>query len=264
MNDSQALEELWYLQRMHQEWASGKLFQRAKVPRATPEMLDAFWADGWRHFGEDFFRDKYSLEGLRLQKIIPLRINVQHFSPKKDQRRILKRSQDFEILIKPTILTEEHYQLFEKHTTRFTQNTPPSLTHFVSEKTQESPCPNMTCEVRSEGKLLAASFVDIGAQALSSVYAIFDPSEKNLSLGNMTLLMEIRFAIMLGKSYLYTGYGHAEPSAYAYKKRFKGTEYYNWAGTWRTLEELDLSELPIHPYEQQDIPEELLSTQEEE
>lgn len=264
MNDKNALEELWYVQRMHTEWARGKLFQRAQVPRATPEMMDAFWADGWRHFKDEFFRDKYSLEGLRLQKIIPLRVNIERFKPRRDQRRLLKRSEGLEITMKPTALTEEHTELFARHSARFTENIPPSLEHFVASTSEAAPCLNMTCEVRRGAQLLAASFVDVGATALSSVYAIFDPVERALGLGNMTLLMELRFARMLDKRFLYTGYGHTVPSAYEYKKRLTGTEYYNWAGEWRSLEDLDLSELPVHPYEREDIPEELLGEPQEE
>jgi len=264
VSDEGTLEELWYLQQMHQEWAKGKLFQRATVPRATPEMMDAFWADGWRHFGEDFFRDKYSLEGSRLQKIIPLRVEVARFTPRRDQRRLLKRSERLEVTMRPTSLTAEHEELFKRHATRFSQNVPPSLEHFVSKSPEESICLNMTCEVRRAGQLLAASFVDIGARSLSSVYGIFDPAERALGLGNMTLLMELRFARMLQKRYLYTGYGHTVPSASEYKKRLNGTEYYNWAGQWRPLEALDLDELPEHPYEHHDIPDELLEPSEDE
>ena len=92
MNDLQAMEELWYLQQRQQEWSTGRLFQRAQLPRATPQVMDALWADGWRHFGPEFFRDKYSLDGSRLQKIIPLRVALARFSPRRDQRRTLKRS----------------------------------------------------------------------------------------------------------------------------------------------------------------------------
>ena len=258
MNDLQAMEELWYLQQRQQEWSTGRLFQRAQLPRATPQVMDALWADGWRHFGPEFFRDKYSLDGSRLQKIIPLRVALARFSPRRDQRRTLKRSESLEITVQPTQLTDEYRSLFARHSARFSENIPPSLEHFLGSKAEPSPCAQMSCEVRRDGQLLAVSFIDLGSEALSSVYAIFEPEERRLSLGNMTLLMELRFARMLGKRYLYTGYGHTVPSSYEYKKRFQGTEYYNWAGRWLPIEELDLDELPVHPYEREDIPPELL------
>lgn len=259
MNERLALEELWYLERREREWRQGKLFQRMTVERATPQVMDALWADGWRHFGVEFFRDKYSLEGLRLQKIIPLRVDVSRYQPKRDQRRALKRAERFQVTLQPTQLSDEHRALFERHCERFTNNRPPSLDHFLSDEPHATPCVGMMCEVRDEGRLLAVSFVDVGAEALSSVYAIFEPQEHKLSLGQLTLLMELRFVEATGRRYLYTGYGHIHESAYAYKKRLKGTEFYDWAGRWRPLEELDEAALPLHPFEREDIPPELLS-----
>ena len=49
--------------------------------------------------------------------------------------------------------------------------------------------------------------------------------------------MELAYARTLGKTYLYTGYAHTRNSYYDYKKRFHGTEFYDWQGVWRTLEQ---------------------------
>jgi arginine-tRNA-protein transferase len=257
MSDQDAIESLWFTEQRFKEWNEGALFQRMRMSRATPMMMDALLADGWRHFGEEFFRDKYSVEGVRLQKIIPLRVDLSRYMPRRDQRRALKRAERLQVTVSPTRLTSEHHALFERHAERFERHRPSSLSQFFSEEPHCTPCPNMMCEVRDQERLLAVSFIDLGARSLSSVYAIFEPSEARLSLGNITLLMELRFAQMTGRQHLYTGYGHIGHSAYAYKKRFRGTEFYDWAGVWRPLEELDEDLLMNHPFEREDIPAEL-------
>jgi leucyl-tRNA---protein transferase len=76
------------------------------------------------------------------------------------------------------------------------------------------------------------SFFDIGQEAVSSIYAMFDTDEPARGLGIFTLLAELEFAKHHGKKYLYTGYVHDEPSFYDYKKHFAALEYYDWQGRW--------------------------------
>jgi Putative arginyl-tRNA:protein arginylyltransferase len=82
-------------------------------------------------------------------------------------------------------------------------------------------------------RLLAASFLDIGRQSTSAVYAMFEPSESKRSLGVFTMLEAIRHSRELGCKYYYHGYAYREPSVYDYKKNFAGTEYYDWSEGWK-------------------------------
>jgi arginyl-tRNA--protein-N-Asp/Glu arginylyltransferase len=82
-------------------------------------------------------------------------------------------------------------------------------------------------------RMVAASFLDLGMAAVSSVYGIFDPSESHRSLGIFTMLKELEYAAELGCRMYYHGYACQEPSPYDYKKRFAGLEFYDWEGNWR-------------------------------
>ena len=52
------------------------------------------------------------------------------------------------------------------------------------------------------GRLIAASYLDVGRNAVSSLYAMFHPDHGGLSLGLATMLLEM-------------GYAHAAPLAFA-------------------------------------------------
>jgi arginine-tRNA-protein transferase len=85
-------------------------------------------------------------------------------------------------------------------------------------------------------RLLAASFLDVGQKAVSSVYAIFEPEAARRSLGTFTMLLELQFAHESGFEFLYPGYATQEPSAYDYKKQFTGVEWLDFdTGAWREL-----------------------------
>jgi arginine-tRNA-protein transferase len=99
-----------------------------------------------------------------------------------------------------------------------------------------APCPNLELCVYHGEKLLAATFLDIGATATSAVYAIFDPEASKRSLGILMMLHSIQFSIEGGCRYYYPGYAYREPFTYDYKKRFAGLEYLDWSRGWKTYQ----------------------------
>jgi arginine-tRNA-protein transferase len=125
--------------------------------------------------------------------------------------------------------------MFTAHSKRFKRNAPESIYSLFSSEPSLVPCPALQLSVCIQGAFVAISYVDVGCNALSSVYAMFDPAYSAHGLGIFTLLKEIELAAELGKRYLYLGYCYREPSFYDYKKQFSGTEYYNWRGHWLDL-----------------------------
>jgi leucyl-tRNA---protein transferase len=223
----------WYAERWRDEKTNGYSYNSFICSRATPQMMDGCWADGWRHFGAYFFRMQMDVLNDIPMQIRSLRIRAQDFLPSASQRRIVRKNRDLRVEFQPIHLTEAHEILFEKHKRRFTQNTPESLYDFLSEQPASMPCRAYECRVlSSENRLLAVSFFDIGEEAASSIYAMFDTDESARGLGIFTLLAELDFVRQSGKKYLYTGYIHEEASFYDYKKHFAATEYYDWCGAW--------------------------------
>jgi arginine-tRNA-protein transferase len=221
------------------DWEKSEhLFQYFQQQQVRPGQMDVLWADGWRHFGQYFFRDvfNYKADGGWLQ-VTPLRINLQKFQFSKHHKKLLKKTQETKVIFRPALIGEQKETMFYKHIQRFKSNLPESIYTFLDPTNPaEIPCPLMECCLYDEcGVLYAVSFLDVGEQATSSVYAMFDPAYSDRSPGLHTLLEEIKFSQMHEKSYLYTGYAYQEPSHYDYKKQFKGTEVYDWQGNWQDL-----------------------------
>ncbi|GAB4395501.1 MAG: hypothetical protein OHK0053_03910 [Microscillaceae bacterium] len=217
--------------------------------KVNPAQLDALLADGWRHFGTFFFRDTLSWNGDTLSTIIPLRINLAKFYLSKSQRKLLRRTQKSQVIFRDAFIDAEKEAIFHKHCQRFKSNVPNSLCDFLHPQPAFVPCHTMECCLYDEqGRLYAVSFLDVAQQSTSSIYAMFDPEYSPLSPGLHTLLEEIRFAQSLQKQYLYTGYAFWESSNYDYKKKFAGTEYYDWQGQWQ---ELDNAPPPLYEMEEE-------------
>jgi Putative arginyl-tRNA:protein arginylyltransferase len=199
--------------------------------------MDELLAEGWRHFGTYFFRYNMGFHDFEIRRVYPLRIRLADFSFSRSQRRILRRNEDLQTVIRPVVIDAEKMHLFDRHKRRFKENIPDSIYDFLSQSPAEVPCRALETSVYENGTLLAASFFDVGAESVSSIYAMFEPEEKKRSLGIYTMLLEIKYALENGKKFFYQGYAYEGNSFYDYKKKFRAVEKYDWNGGWEKFEE---------------------------
>ncbi|HVE16726.1 MAG TPA: hypothetical protein VNB29_08310, partial [Chthoniobacterales bacterium] len=171
------------------------ILESAEVPVISPARLDERLVTGWRHFGTKFFRYNFAFHRGQLCGVVPLRLRVEDFQPTKSQRRVRRRNADLKVRAVPARHCADYDRMFEKHKVRFVENSPDSLRDFLSANPAEIPCAAMALEVRLGSELVAVSFMDIGAQSISSVYAMFDPEHSARGLGNFTLLLELEHAL---------------------------------------------------------------------
>jgi len=214
-----------------------------EAEHVSPQELDSLLASGWRHFGTHFYRYNLGLYEFDIRRVIPLRIRLADFSPSKSQRRTLAKNDDLNIRIESITITEESQRLFDLHKTRFRSGAPESIFDFLSESPSNVPVQAMQILVFENDDPLATSYFDVGYNSISGVYATFDPAFSSRRLGIFTLLKEIEFAVARGKEYYYLGYSYSGSSFYDYKKKFRGSESYDWQNRdwkpFRTLEDAD-------------------------
>ena len=203
--------------------------------KVDAEQLDVLLAEGWRHFGEQFFRYSLGVHESDIRRVIPLRIRLANFSTSKSQRRVLRQNTDLEVMIRPIEVSDESAHLFQRHKRRFKFGVPDSLYDFLSDDPRSIPCEGLEVAVHNHGKLVAASYFDVSAHSVSAVYGMFDPDLASRSLGIFTMLKEIEFAMANGKEFYYQGYAYEGESFYDYKKRFRGTESFDWKGNWKSF-----------------------------
>lgn len=198
--------------------------------------LDLLLARGWRHFGTEFFRYNLGFYGFDIRRVLPLRIRLSRFSLSKSQRRVLRKNADLKVIFRPIEITPAAESLFHTHKGRFLTGTPDSLYDFLSREPAVSPCEGKEVSVYKENELVAVSYFDVGGSTLSGIYAMFEPRESTRSLGIFTMLKEIEYAIETGREFYYQGYAYEGESFYDYKKRFRGTEVFDWKEGWETFE----------------------------
>lgn len=195
---------------------------------ATPGQMDFLWEHGWRHFGMYFFRYSTLHKSDGIFHVRPLRLALDQFNLSTSQKRVIKNNQDLRVEIRDAEIDEEKASLFDRHKERFSDNVPDSIYDFFSPRPAIIPCQTLEICLFRKDQLIAASFLDLGARATSSVYSIFEPNETKRSLGIYLILLSIAYSQKLGRQYYYHGYAYQEPSHYDYKKRFSGLEQYDW------------------------------------
>ncbi len=208
------------------------------VPFVQPEVMDELWAVGWRHFGLEFFRASLMADEMSLKRQIALRIDLGRFEMSKSQRRTFRRNEHLDLKIASASPGVEERKLFDAHKTRFARNIPECLKDFLGDQPAGKPCECLQFSVRDGPRLVAASFMAVGRQACSSIYAVFDPECSDRRLGIYTMLAELQYAKAQGHLHYYSGYATVEASCYDYKKKFSALEYYDWDGSWAPIEEL--------------------------
>lgn len=201
--------------------------------KVSSEQMDAMLEEGWRHFGTHFFRYNIAFHAGKICRVLPLRVRLNDFSFSKSQRRVLKKNQDLQAVVRSIEITEEKEILFERHKRRFKSGVPDSIRDFLSFDAANVPCEALEFCVYDNENLVAASFLDVGKASVSSIYAMFAPEEAARSLGILTMLLEIDFALRNGKSFYYQGYAYDANSFYDYKKRFRALEKFDWNGNWK-------------------------------
>ncbi len=204
--------------------------------RVDPTEHDRLLAEGWRHFGPQFFRYNLAIYENEIRQVIPLRIRLSDFRPSASQQRVIRRNRDVNVTVGPVNVDDEVVGLFKRHRRRFKQHPPDSIYTFIAEDPDAEPCEIFQQTVRGDGRLLAAGFFDAGERSLSGIYTAFDPDVTRRSLGVLTILKEIEFALATGREFYYLGYCYSGSSFYDYKKRFYGTESFEWDGRWLPAE----------------------------
>ncbi len=151
----------------------------------SPRQFDEFLANGWRHFGTHFFRYSFGFYQNSIRTVIPLRVCLRNYAHSKSHRRIIRKNEDLRTIIRPTEITNEKVELFERHKLRFDHGIPDSLHDFLALAPAAVPVEGMEICVYDKQRLIAASFFDVGETSISGIYGMFAPRRKPPKFGNI-------------------------------------------------------------------------------
>jgi len=174
-------------------------------------------ANGFRRSGDTIYKPHCD----QCKACVPIRVSVHDFIPSKSQKRLLGKSKPYTWLLKEK-LDDNWFELYSRYiNARHLNGTmyPPKKKEF----SQFSNCTWLNTQylhLYENDSLIAVAVTDILSNSASAFYTFFDPDIK-LSLGTLSVLLQIEYCQQQGKQWLYLGYQINECPAMNYKTRFQ-------------------------------------------
>ncbi len=197
------------------------------VPELDEEGLESLLSIGFRHFGATYFRPICDSCG----RCIPLRVIVSSFRFTRNRRRVLRKVEGLSVDLVEPVADREKHELYLRHGERFDVGASDSYESFKESFFRQVPF-GRVLEVRRDGRLVAASHMDLTRRALSAVYCYWDPDESKLGLGTYSVLKEVEIASERRIPHVYLGYYVAENRHMNYKLHFYPNEALVQEGRW--------------------------------
>lgn len=186
-----------------------------------PDTFDAMLERGWRRFGPAYFRPACESCGA----CVSLRIDVGRFEPTQSQRRALRRSRRFRVVLGPPRVDDTRLALHAAwHRTREDARgwEPSELTEAEYAAQFAFPAQSGRELAWYDGdELVAVSLVDVTPTAVSAAYFFYAPSIARLSPGVANVMHCVALARERGADHVYLGYRVDGCASLAYKVGFR-------------------------------------------
>ena len=214
--------------------------QRSKTlfldPYARPDdtLFQHLLGVGFRRSGDHVYRPNCPA----CRACVPVRIPVDEFRPRRNQRRCLQRNvESTEVVVKPPELDPAHYQLYLRYTGERHEDggmADADEDRYLEFLTTRC-CKTLFVEFRRQRQLMAVAVTDLLPNALSAVYTFFDPALGRFSPGVFAILWQIDEARRRGLKHLYLGYWIEDSTKMRYKDEYRPLEAWN-GREWRRFE----------------------------
>lgn len=196
----------------------------------SPESLDFYLAKGWYRMGSNVFTTSFLFFNGQPYSAIWLRLDLNDFGFSKSQRKLLRRnSLHFAPASAPRIIDPEREALYQRYADDFNGYLSPTIADSLEDYSGETVFNTYETTVREKrsGRLVAASYFDLGSESAASILGYYDPDLSAFSLGYYTMLLEIEYCLQNGIRYYYPGYVAPGYGRFAYKLRLGNCDYYD-------------------------------------
>lgn len=199
--------------------------QNLVIDPAAPQLDKVYGtalAGGFRRAGGHLYHPNCD----QCRACVACRIDADHFSPDRSQRRCERRNADLTVIEAEPGYTRERHRLYERYLrTRHAGGGMDAADGDDFARFLTAPwSPTVFLEFRQGTTLLGVAVTDVCLNGVSAVYTFFDPSHAERGLGTFGILSQVALARRRGLPHVYLGFwieGHPKMD---YKKCFRPLE----------------------------------------
>ena len=211
------------------------------------EELEVLLLRGWRRFGPAYFRPACKL----CTECVSIRLDVHRFQATQSQKRALKRSKRFKVVVGRPAVDAERLKLHEAwHSTREDARGWEKASLTEDEYQTQFAFPSTTGREMAwydGGRLVALGLVDVTARCVSAAYFFYHPSIAHLSPGVANVLRCVDLARELSATHVYLGYRVEGCNSLKYKANFTPHELLEGRPSLAELPTWREATLPVGP-----------------
>ncbi len=188
--------------------------------------------NGFRRSGGHLYRPHCKL----CSACMATRLPIVNFTPKRSQRRAVKRNRDLRVELEPAQYSDEHFALYANYiASRHGDGDmyPASAEQFRS-FLLSTWSDTFFVSAYLENVLVSVAVTDRQTRGLSAIYTFFDPDLAARSLGVFSIMQQIALCERWALPYLYQGYWIRDSPKMNYKLDYRPVEVLT-NGRWVTM-----------------------------
>ena len=193
-----------------------------QLDECSPKEYQGLLEHGWRRFGKLHFTP--ICEGCNECRSI--RICIDEFNFSKSQKRVLKKNKNTKVIIQQPTCTEAHLELYNKYHKKMNEKKawkfkPIEERHYIGSYVDGYSGFGYEFLYYVDDKLVGVALVDILSSAMSAIYCFYDHDYKDLSIGQFSVLTQIKIAKHHHIPYIYLGYWMKDHYSMGYKEKYQ-------------------------------------------
>ena len=197
--------------------------------------LDIFLSKGWFRMGQSIFTTDFARINGSYLPVYWMRIDLEQYHFARSRRKLLAANREYEVLVKPFILTGEAEALYDRYAFSVDFEAPRSIEEFLYFGAGYNIYDSYAIEVRHRGYLIALGIFDRGDDSIAGIMNFYDPAYRAKSLGKYLMLLKMKYAHEQGIKWYYLGYIAGGTTKFDYKlfpDPFATTIYDSYNDMW--------------------------------
>lgn len=174
-----------------------------------PRTLDAVLAEGWYRSGQHVFTTNWLVldEGAIVSPVLWARVDLSRWTPPRRYRRLLAAARRFTVALEAqAAITPELEALYAQYLVHTRLDSGPTVAAVLLDGALTNQFPTRLLTVRDGGVLIAAGFLDEGAETTAGILNFYHPDYRQYSLGLLLYFTEMAWSHAAGKRWYYPGY----------------------------------------------------------